>query len=175
MPAKQRYGEEKQQSGEEKQRYGEDNQNYGDSKQQSDEENKKVGGDNNTGNEYSLCFKFSYKDLSVLYTGDIGSETEQSIVEKYSNDSDFDDTFNSDFYNVLTSTILKVPHHGSKYSSSEGFLKAVNPSCAVISVGCNNLYGHPAPETLVRLEEHGIKAFRTDHEGAVMISLREWK
>ena len=65
--------------------------------------------------------------------------------------------------------ILKVPHHGSKYSSSEAFLKSVDCDIAIISAGENNLYGHPHKETLERLEEAGCKVYRTDKDGAIII------
>ena len=66
--------------------------------------------------------------------------------------------------------ILKVAHHGSKYSSSEDFIEACSPEAAVISVGKNNFYGHPTPETLERLDSYGCEVFRTDREGAVILN-----
>ena len=65
--------------------------------------------------------------------------------------------------------LLKVAHHGSKYSSSTGFIEACSPSAAIISVGANNFYGHPSPDTLDRLESYGCEVFRTDLEGAVIL------
>ena len=62
--------------------------------------------------------------------------------------------------------ILKVCHHGSRYSSTDGFLDAVSPRAAVIGVG-RNYYGHPAPETLAKFKERGIPVYRTDLDGAV--------
>jgi competence protein ComEC len=70
----------------------------------------------------------------------------------------------------VDSNVLKVAHHGSKYSTSEEFLQNVNPEIAVISVGAENSYGHPTPETLQRLEKFGIKIFRTDKDGTVEVS-----
>ena len=67
--------------------------------------------------------------------------------------------------------IGKVAHHGSKSSSSEEFLGAVKPRIAVIQCGRNNFYGHPHKQTLKRLEERGIKVFRTDISGAVGIDI----
>ena len=64
--------------------------------------------------------------------------------------------------------VLKVAHHGSKYSSSEEFLKAVKPELAVISVGKNS-FGHPTPETLQRLAAAGAKILRTDKNGQIAI------
>ena len=62
--------------------------------------------------------------------------------------------------------ILKVCHHGSKYSSSDTFLDAVDPQIAVIGVGKNN-YGHPSKEVIEKLCKKGIMVFRTDLNGAV--------
>jgi competence protein ComEC len=61
---------------------------------------------------------------------------------------------------------LKIAHHGSKYSTSEEFLQAVNPKTAVIGVG-ENSYGHPTAEVLQRLEKFGIQVLRTDTNGTV--------
>jgi competence protein ComEC len=68
----------------------------------------------------------------------------------------------------LRSTVLKVPHHGSKTSSSPPFLDAVRPQVAVISVGQGNRFGHPSEEVLERLE--GTLVFRTDRNGTVSIA-----
>ena len=109
------------------------------------------------GNESSmvLMLRVNGKDLtSILFTGDIGAETE-SLLIKEGIDLDCD--------------ILKVAHHGSKYSSSSEFLEACSPGIAVISVGEHNLYGHPAPATLDRLNSFGCEVFRTDKEGAVVL------
>ena len=64
------------------------------------------------------------------------------------------------------SDVLKVAYHGSKYSTSNLFLQNVKPKIAVIEVGKNS-YGHPTPEVLQRLENFGIKMFRTDKDGDV--------
>ena len=66
----------------------------------------------------------------------------------------------------MSASVLKVAHHGSKYSTSDIFLETVKPGIAVISVGKNS-YGHPTQETLKRLEEFGIKILRTDTNGDV--------
>ena len=63
---------------------------------------------------------------------------------------------------------LKVSHHGSKYSTSDKFLDDIKPEEAIISVGKNNMYGHPAPEIVQRLLDHGIKIWRTDEKGDIM-------
>ena len=93
-------------------------------------------------------------DVKILFTGDIGAATEAELIEDGVD---------------LDSDILKVAHHGSKYSSSSDFLEACSPGFAVISVGARNFYGHPSSETLARLESCGCAIFRTDTEGAVVL------
>ena len=68
----------------------------------------------------------------------------------------------------LSSTVLKVPHHGSDTSSSAPFLEAVNPHLAVISVGADNRFGCPSPEVVERLEARAILK-RTDEDGAIEV------
>ena len=67
----------------------------------------------------------------------------------------------------VSSTVLKVAHHGSKTSSSEEFLRAVKPKCAVICVGYGNNFGHPRAEVLERLENLPTKIYRTDRDGLI--------
>ena len=70
---------------------------------------------------------------------------------------------------ALTSTILKVGHHGSRTSTSEAFVKAVSPMYAMISNGKNNNYGHPHQDTLDTLASFGVKIFRTDLLGNIIM------
>lgn len=110
------------------------------------------------GNEESLVAMLHIEggeSTGILFTGDIGIKTEEKLVE-----SGMD----------LDCDILKVAHHGSKYSSSAEFIEACSPEAAVISVGKNNFYGHPTPETLERLDSYGCEVFRTDREGAVILN-----
>ena len=102
-------------------------------------------------NESSMVMELSYHGKNMLFTGDIGEETEAALLEKVSKDID----------------LLKVPHHGSKYSTSEPFLDKINPANAVISCG-NNRYGHPSEEVLERLVKRGIKVHNTKEEGAMV-------
>ena len=70
----------------------------------------------------------------------------------------------------VSADVLKVAHHGSRYSSSATFLDQVQANVAVISVGADNTYGHPTEETLARLQGAGARIFRTDQDGTVTIT-----
>lgn len=110
-------------------------------------------------NEHNTVYMVNYKGKKIMVTGDLLEADEQDMVEYYQGT----DTLKCD--------ILKVAHHGSKSSSSEAFLDAANPDIAVIQCGLNNFYGHPHKQTLGRLQERGIKVFRTDQSGAVGIDI----
>ena len=69
---------------------------------------------------------------------------------------------------MRSSTVLKVGHHGSRKSTQLVFLERVGPQYAVISVGADNRFGHPTPETLHRLQEWPVCLYRTDRDGAVV-------
>ena len=84
--------------------------------------------------------KFRITILKCYLHGDI-EKSEENIIKKYIKT------------NNLKSTLIKVAHHGSKTSSSEKFLKIVNPRIALIGVGKNNNFGHPSYEVIRRLEE----------------------
>lgn len=105
-----------------------------------------------TGNEISNVYKISYGEINFLITGDLVKENEEQILSEKIN---------------VSSEILKVGHHGSATSSSEEFLRAVNPKCAVISVGYGNNFGHPREEVLERLKKIHTKIFRTDKDGLI--------
>jgi len=102
-------------------------------------------------NDTSIVGKLSYGNNSFLFTGDISSKKEKLLLES---DIDVD--------------VLKVPHHGSKYSTSEGFLDKATPLISVIQVGKNS-YGHPTEEVLTRLSNSGIKVLRNDTNGKIKI------
>jgi competence protein ComEC len=102
----------------------------------------------NDTNASSIVAKLSFADNSFLFTGDLSSEREADLAN-------------------IKADVLKVAHHGSKYSTGEEFLKAVSPEDAVISVGKNNRYGHPAPEALERLKSKNIRILRTDEMGDI--------
>ncbi len=102
-------------------------------------------------NNTSIVSRLVFGQKSFLFTGDISQEIESELLRLESVD--------------LKADILKVAHHGSKFSSSADFISKVLPSIAVIQVGQNNSYGHPAPEVLQTLE--GVNIFRTDESGDI--------
>ncbi len=104
-------------------------------------------------NDTSIVSHLSFGKNSFLFTGDISSSIEKELIEKGID---------------LSSNVLKVAHHGSKYSSSEEFLEAVFPQLAVIQVG-ENPYGHPTKEVLQRLEKFDINVLRTDKKGDIKV------
>ena len=104
-------------------------------------------------NDYSVVIKLKYGSTSFLFTGDAEAVSENEILARG--------------YDVKAN-VLKVGHHGSTSSTTERFLDAVSPRYAVICVGANNQYGHPAPETLSKLAERGIKIYRTDEAGTIV-------
>ena len=110
----------------------------------------KVLGDNN---QFSLVFKMVFKKTSFLFTGDADEKAEEEIISLEEN---------------LKVDVLKVAHHGSKYSSSLDFLRKVKPQYAVISSGKNNKFGHPNLRVLKNLETVGAKVFRTDELGDII-------
>ena len=69
--------------------------------------------------------------------------------------------------------ILKVPHHGSKTSSTQEFIKAVEPKISLIGVGLKNKFGHPNQEVIERLEDSGSKVLRTDENGEIIICVSD--
>jgi len=107
-------------------------------------------------NDGSVVAKLSYGNTSVMLTGDATIKTEGIVLKENSTAQ-------------LSSTILKVGHHGSRTSSSPEFVKAVSPVYALISDGKDNKYGHPHQETLDTLSSFGAKIFRTDLLGAIVM------
>jgi competence protein ComEC len=105
-------------------------------------------------NNYSAVLRLDYRDVSFLFTGDAEALSENEMLAAGGN---------------LQADILKAGHHGSSTSTSQKFLKAVSPSCAVISCGKGNSYGHPHAETLKKLEKSGVQVFRTDEMGTIIM------
>lgn len=104
-------------------------------------------------NNMSVVSKITYGTTSVMITGDAGFDSENDMLER---DADY------------SADLLKVGHHGSKTSTSDKWLNAVNPKYAVISCGLNNNYGHPAKELISRLEKHCVGYYRTDLLGNII-------
>lgn len=104
-------------------------------------------------NESAIVMEILSQNIAALFTGDISAKEERKITP------------------LLASTIdiLKVAHHGSKYSSSDNFLKSIRPKISVIEVGKNS-YGHPTKETLTRLSAIKSLVYRTDNDGTVKIT-----
>jgi len=102
----------------------------------------------------SIVIKVSYNRVSYLLTGDAESSAEAQMISAYNS----------------SANVLKVGHHGSRYASSASFLAAVKPQIAVISVGVNNTYGHPSPQTLVRLAMVNSTIYRTDTQGTIIVT-----
>ncbi len=101
-------------------------------------------------NSNSVVARLDYRDVSILLTGDAEQPTEAALRRRTG----------------LRSDVLKVPHHGSAYSSTPAFLARVRPRYAIVSVGRND-YGHPTPQTLRRLSVVGARVYRTDLDGTV--------
>jgi competence protein ComEC len=104
-------------------------------------------------NNNSVVVRLAWGSISFLLAGDIQSAGEQALLDERVD---------------LRSTVLKVAHHGSAYSTTQEFLDAVRPALAVISVGANNDFGQPAPSTLARLDDTVL--YRTDQQGDVTFS-----
>lgn len=103
-------------------------------------------------NNNSIVLKIQINKNSILLTGDIEKESEFSILS--------DD---------IKSTILKIPHHGSKTSSTKEFLSMVKPDIGLLSVGLNNIYNLPNNEILDKYMENNIKLYRTDLDGFTIL------
>jgi len=100
-------------------------------------------------NDTGIALELKYGSEKALFMADISSEVENRL-------------------NLEDIDILKVAHHGSKFSTGSQFLSLIKPELAVVSVGKNS-YGHPTPETLTRLQNIGVKILRTDQNGEVDI------
>ena len=104
-------------------------------------------------NNTSLVLRVVFGEASFLFTGDAEREAEQDMIDAGVS---------------LSSTVLKVGHHGSDTSTSYVFLRGVMPEYAVISVGEGNSYGHPDDAVLSRLRDAGAAVYRTDMQGTIV-------
>ena len=104
-----------------------------------------------TRNDDSLVVEVRYGSVTFLLTGDIESGAESRLGGSHAD-------------------LLKVPHHGSKSSSSAPFVRAVGPRIAIVSAGYRNRFGHPHPAVVERFREAGVRLYRTDLDGAVTVA-----
>jgi competence protein ComEC len=103
-------------------------------------------------NNTSIVSKLVYKNFELLLTGDIEKSVENKLIKAKVD---------------LTADILKIAHHGSKTSTSDAFLSAVNAIMAIIEVGKDNQYGHPHPDVMTRLKN--LIVLQTGNEGTIQI------
>lgn len=118
-------------------------------------------------NSHSIVLSLKYREFDLLLTGDLEGVGEGYITNIIAKTGSYD--------------ILKVAHHGSKYSTGSDFLEAVSPDYAIISCGIDNSYGHPHEETLERLITKGSEILKTTDNGAIIVitdgnrlKIREW-
>jgi competence protein ComEC len=104
-------------------------------------------------NNYSIVIKVTFGSNSFMFDGDAEDISENEMLAK-----GYD----------ISADVLKVGHHGSSSSTTQAFLNKVNPKYAVISVGKGNDYGHPHKTTMEKLQEKGIKVYRTDENGTIV-------
>ena len=100
----------------------------------------------------SAVLHLQFGQISFLLPGGIEAPVEQKLVEREI---------------ALRATVLKSPHHGSRISSSEAFLEAVEPQVVVISVGEDNHFGHPSPEVMELYADYDLPVLRTDQRGTI--------
>ena len=105
-------------------------------------------------NGSSAVLELRFGDFRALFTGDIGSEEEQSLLDRQ----------------LLSDVnLLKVAHHGSRFSTTEEFLNVVHPEASIVSAGVDNRYGHPHPDVLARLKSVGSEIYTTPENGAITV------
>ncbi len=105
-------------------------------------------------NDDSVVLELRWRDVSIVLTGDIEHEAEAALVGRIP---------------PAPIRIVKVPHHGSLTSSTPAFVHMLDPDVAVISVGRDNPFGHPAPAIVARYLQSGALVFRTDVDGAITL------
>ncbi len=113
----------------------------------------RTAGSNPGLNNTSLILKLSFGRRSFVFTGDAELDEQKELIRLAAN---------------LKTDVLKIPHHGSRYLLPE-LVELADPEAAVISVGAHNTFGHPAQSTIDLLNRTGVKVYRTDLDGAVII------
>ena len=106
-------------------------------------------------NDYSVANRLVFGDTSFVFTGDAEKKSEKHMVESGYN---------------LEADVLKIGHHGGDTSSINSFLTKVDADYGIISAGKDNQYGHPHPNVMNRLADHGVETFRTDEDGTIIVS-----
>ncbi len=101
-----------------------------------------------------MVLRVKVGEKTVLFTEDISKTAENRILNASTD---------------VNADIIKIPHHGSKYSSGEKFISDVSPTLAVISCGINNIYGFPSEEVLETLSDENVPVFITAENGAVTL------
>lgn len=107
-------------------------------------------------NNASVSVRMTYGEVTFLFTGDMETEGGEDVIL---------DAVSSGIIDDITADVLKVAHHGSRTSTGDEWLDAVQPTIAAICVGAGNPYGHPHSEVLTRLYARGIDVCRTDQSG----------
>jgi competence protein ComEC len=108
-------------------------------------------------NDASLVLRLGFAGRGVLFAGDLEADGEGELAGR------------RDVGQVVASDVLKVPHHGSRTSSSPELVAAVAPALAVISLGWRNQFHFPAPEVVARYDARGTRVLRTDRDGAIVV------
>jgi len=108
-------------------------------------------------NDRSVVLRAQSGDQAILLTGDLERNGEAALLGSGA---------------TLAAQVLKVPHHGSRQSSTEAFLRAVGPADALVSVGHRNPFRHPHPEIVARYRAAGIRVWRTDRNGAISVEMQ---
>jgi competence protein ComEC len=112
-----------------------------------------------TVNDASLVFRVGWAGRGVLFSGDLEADGEGELAGR------------RDAGQAVAADVLKVPHHGSRTSSSDELLDAVAPSLAVVSLGWRNQFRFPAAEVVARYAARGVRLLRTDRDGAVTVRI----
>jgi len=108
-------------------------------------------------NDRSVVLRVQCGDQAILLTGDLERSGEAALLGSGA---------------TVAAQVLKVPHHGSRQSSTEAFIRAVGPAAALISVGHRNPFRHPHPEIVARYQAVGARIWRTDRNGAISVEMQ---
>jgi competence protein ComEC len=110
-------------------------------------------------NDASLVLRADFAGRGVLFPGDLEADGEGELAGRAA------------LGGAIAADVLKVPHHGSRTSSSAELLDAVHPALAVISLGWQNRFKFPSAEVVARYTARGVRVLRTDRDGAVTVTI----